>query len=51
MSPPARPLGKTTWFGCGSHIAGVLDSVPADERCVCEPQVEFNGKKYPPKAK
>jgi hypothetical protein len=42
--------GKTSWFGCGNHIPGVLDSVPADQLCTCEPKVEVEGKKYPPKA-
>ena len=42
--------GKTSWFGCGSHIPGVLDAVPADQWCTCEPRVDVGGKKYPPKA-
>ncbi|RYP09234.1 hypothetical protein DL764_001420 [Monosporascus ibericus] len=42
--------GKTTWFGCGRHIPEVLDKVPADEWCTCEPKVEVGGKKYPPKS-
>jgi len=27
-----------------------MDSVPANERCVCEPKIEVGGKQYPPKA-
>merc|ERR1712193_528279 len=42
---------KTTWRGCGNHIPTVMDSIPEEERCVCEPKVEVDGKKYPPKAK
>jgi hypothetical protein len=29
----------------------VMDSIPAEEQCVCEPKVEIDGKQYPPKAK
>lgn len=42
--------GKSTWWGCGSHVAMVMDSVPEDERCTCEPKVDVGGTKYPPKA-
>ncbi|QRY62064.1 hypothetical protein JVX90_16945 [Gordonia sp. PDNC005] len=28
-----RTCGKTTWAGCGSHIAQVKASVPADRWC------------------
>ncbi|OJJ79784.1 uncharacterized protein ASPGLDRAFT_52320 [Aspergillus glaucus CBS 516.65] len=41
---------KTTWWGCGSHIPSVMDAVTQDERCTCTPQVEREGKAYPPKA-
>jgi hypothetical protein len=41
---------KITWWGCGNHIPSVMDSVPQTERCTCEPQVDKEGKKYPPKA-
>lgn len=50
LTPKTVPKGKTSWFGCGSHIPGVLDSVPVDEWCTCEPKVDVDGKKYPPKA-
>ncbi|KAM0274123.1 hypothetical protein ACHAPA_001074 [Fusarium lateritium] len=41
---------KTSWWGCGSHIQSVLDSVPEAERCACEPKVEVGGVSYPPMA-
>ena len=50
ISLPAITEG-TTWYGCGSHIPSVLDSVPESERCDCGPQVERNGKMYPPGGK
>lgn len=28
-----RKCGKTTWSGCGQHIAQVKRSVPADQWC------------------
>lgn len=28
-----RQCGKTTWSGCGSHVAAVKSSVPADQWC------------------
>lgn len=27
---------KTTWGGCGNHIASVKDKVPAAQWCNCE---------------
>ncbi|KAL7936250.1 hypothetical protein V8C35DRAFT_278463 [Trichoderma chlorosporum] len=41
---------KVTWWGCGKHIPGVLDSVAENDRCTCEPKVERDGKQYPPMA-
>ncbi|KAF1817799.1 uncharacterized protein K489DRAFT_385523 [Dissoconium aciculare CBS 342.82] len=41
---------KRSWWGCGQHIATVIDEVPEAERCTCEPKHEVDGKKYPPKA-
>ncbi|PTB81492.1 peptidase C15, pyroglutamyl peptidase I-like protein [Trichoderma longibrachiatum ATCC 18648] len=41
---------KQTWWGCGKHIPSVLDSVPEDSWCTCEPKVERDGKAYPPMA-
>lgn len=43
-------LGKRSWWGCGNHVPSVMDSVSESDRCDCEPQVEKEGKKYPPKA-
>ncbi|MEV0464850.1 hypothetical protein ACFYUD_30075 [Nocardia tengchongensis] len=28
-----RTCGKTTWSGCGAHVAQVRASVPADQWC------------------
>ncbi|KAH6606539.1 hypothetical protein Trco_005692, partial [Trichoderma cornu-damae] len=44
-------LDKATWWGCGKHIPTVLDSIPEEEWCACEPRVERDGKEYPPMAK
>jgi hypothetical protein len=41
---------KSTWWGCGNHIPTVMDDVPDQDRCSCSPQVDVEGKKYPPKA-
>lgn len=41
---------KATWFGCGLHVPMVMDQVPEQDRCGCEPKVEKDGKLYPPKA-
>ncbi|RYN25650.1 hypothetical protein AA0113_g5106 [Alternaria arborescens] len=35
---------KTTWWGCGKHVAGVMESVPKEQWCTCAPQ----GNQYPP---
>ena len=29
------PLDKVTWWGCGNHIAGVMDNVPQNEWYIC----------------
>lgn len=42
---------KSTWWGCGSHVPMVMDSIPEDERCTCDPKIERDGKQYPPMAK
>ncbi|KAF2402352.1 hypothetical protein EJ06DRAFT_580619 [Trichodelitschia bisporula] len=42
---------KKTWFGCGMHVPSVMDSIDKAEWCTCEPQVEKEGKQYPPKGK
>ena len=28
---------KTTWVGCGAHVASVKASVPPDQWCNCPP--------------
>ncbi|WP_165858002.1 hypothetical protein [Corynebacterium alimapuense] len=28
--------GKTTWAGCGQHVAQVKANVPANQWCTCE---------------
>ncbi|KAF2747040.1 hypothetical protein M011DRAFT_423940 [Sporormia fimetaria CBS 119925] len=41
---------KITWFGCGNHIATVMEQVPHEEWCTCdEGRVEKEGVVYPPK--
>ena len=30
--------GKTTWAGCGAHVAQVMAGVPQDQRCRCNEQ-------------
>lgn len=30
---PCSTCGKTTWTGCGQHVAEVEASVPADQWC------------------
>ncbi|PNY24815.1 Uncharacterized protein TCAP_05247 [Tolypocladium capitatum] len=47
-TPPAE---KTSWWGCGTHVASVMDAVPAAERCTCAPAIERAGKTYPPMGK
>ncbi|KAF2268577.1 hypothetical protein CC78DRAFT_455093 [Lojkania enalia] len=39
-----------TWWGCGNHIPAVLDNVPQDQWCKCEPKIETKGHQYPPKS-
>lgn len=26
---------KTTWSGCGQHVADVMANVPASQQCTC----------------
>jgi len=37
---PCKTCGKTTWAGCGQHIAGVKMTVPANQWCDGHPQAE-----------
>lgn len=30
---PCKQCGKTTWSGCGQHVADVKAGVPADQWC------------------
>ncbi|KAG0655182.1 hypothetical protein C6P46_001108 [Rhodotorula mucilaginosa] len=39
---------KKTWWGCGQHIASVMDQVPADEQCHCEPHNPLKPGEKPP---
>ncbi|KAK4189063.1 hypothetical protein QBC35DRAFT_381259 [Podospora australis] len=39
---------KSTWMGCGNHIPRVMDSIPKENWCTCEPKVEKEGHQYPP---
>ncbi|THZ74802.1 hypothetical protein D6C85_03271 [Aureobasidium pullulans] len=39
---------KRTWFGCGAHVPSVMDSIPKNEWCDCDPKTEKNGTEYPP---
>ncbi|WPJ59003.1 hypothetical protein SMAC4_13122 [Sordaria macrospora] len=38
-----------TWIGCGNHVPKVMDGVPKEEWCKCEPKIEKDGHQYPPK--
>jgi hypothetical protein len=37
MCMPAHcfQCNKTTWSGCGNHVAQVMTHVPEDQRCEC----------------
>jgi hypothetical protein len=35
-----RTCGKTTWAGCGQHVAYVKSTVPADLWCPGHPRAE-----------
>jgi len=35
-----KSCGKTTWSGCGQHIAQVKASVPNDQWCPGHPRAE-----------
>ncbi|KAI0829979.1 hypothetical protein F5Y06DRAFT_282506 [Hypoxylon sp. FL0890] len=49
MKATCGTCGKATWFGCGNHISTVLDQIPSQDLCTCQPKVVVNGKEYPPK--
>jgi len=35
-----KTCGKTTWAGCGQHVAQVKARVPAEQWCAGHPAVE-----------
>ena len=37
---PCRTCGKTTWAGCGMHIASVQAQVPAAQWCPGHPEAK-----------
>jgi hypothetical protein len=45
MCRPVRckTCGKTTWAGCGQHVATVKAGVPADQWCPGHPRSEQSG--------
>ncbi|KAK7180553.1 uncharacterized protein CC84DRAFT_1132384 [Paraphaeosphaeria sporulosa] len=45
-----KVCNKASWQGCGQHVPRVMKQIPSEEWCTCEPQVEREGEKYPPKA-
>ncbi|MER6167042.1 hypothetical protein [Streptomyces violaceorubidus] len=48
MCRPVRckTCDKTTWAGCGQHIAAVKNSVPADRWCPGHPRDSNTGKSW-----
>jgi hypothetical protein len=38
-----RTCGKTTWSGCGQHVARVKAGVPDDDWCAGHPQAPREG--------
>lgn len=42
------PADHESWVGCGNHIPRVMDKIPHDQWCTCNPKVEEDGKEYPP---
>jgi hypothetical protein len=38
-----KKCGKTTWAGCGQHVAQVMKSVPTADRCPGHPAEERTG--------
>ncbi|KAF2656014.1 hypothetical protein K491DRAFT_692374 [Lophiostoma macrostomum CBS 122681] len=45
---PCPSCKGQTWWGCGKHVPSVMDSIPADKWCTCDPKVEREGHTYPP---
>ncbi len=42
-----RRCGKTTWDGCGQHVADVRHSVPAGQWCTCSERLQPPAKHNP----
>jgi hypothetical protein len=40
---PCKTCGKTTWAGCGQHVASVKAGVPADQWCGGHPDADKRG--------
>ena len=40
---PCKTCGKTTWAGCGQHVASVRASVPPADWCPGHPKGERTG--------
>ena len=40
---PCKTCGKTTWTGCGQHVADVRAVVPADAWCPGHPKSAQGG--------
>jgi hypothetical protein len=38
-----RTCGKTTWAGCGQHVAQVMAGVPTGDRCAGHAREERTG--------
>jgi len=38
-----RTCGRTTWAGCGQHVAQVKSSVPAGDWCGGHPKADRTG--------
>jgi hypothetical protein len=47
-NPANTSTDKTTWWGCGKHVPGVMESIPSEQWCTCAPRVEREGHQYPP---
>ncbi len=40
-----KACGKTTWAGCGQHVAQVKSSVPKGQWCTCTAEQKAAAKK------
>ncbi|MDR2256412.1 MAG: hypothetical protein LBE25_10495 [Arthrobacter sp.] len=39
-----KNCGKTTWAGCGQHVAAVKAGVPASQWCACTDEEKASAK-------